>query len=61
MKKIYLFGLLLVGLLTLASCNDDNDELTDSRLTYYAMLDMQGDDFIAVPVGTEYVLSLIHI
>ena len=56
MKKIYLFGLLLAaGLLTLASCNDDNDELTDSRLTYYAILDMQGDDFIAVPLGTPYV------
>lgn len=42
-----------LGLVGLTSC-DDNDDLTDSRLTYYAMLDMQGDDFIAVPVGSSY-------
>ena len=56
MKKIYLFGLLLAGvLLGLTSCNDDNDELTDSRLTYYADLQLQGDEFMAVPVGTPFV------
>lgn len=54
MKKIYLFGLIMaLGLVGLTSC-DGNDNLTDSRLTYYAVLDMQGDDFIAVPVGTSY-------
>ena len=52
MKKIYLFGLLLAGvLLGLTSCNDDNDELTDSRLTYYADLQLQGDEFMLVPIG----------
>ena len=56
MKKIYLFGLLLAGvLLGLTSCNDDNDELTDSRLTYYADLQMQGDEFMLVPVGSNFV------
>ena len=56
MKKIYLFGLLMAGvLLGLTSCNDDNDELTDSRLTYYADLQLQGDEFMAVPVGTPFV------
>ena len=56
MKKIYLFGLLLAaGLLCLTSCNDDNDELTDSRLTYYADLQMQGDEFMLVPVGSNFV------
>ncbi len=56
MKKIYLFGLLLAGvLLGLTSCNDDNDELTDSRLTYYADLHMQGDEFMLVPVGSNFV------
>ena len=56
MKKIYLFGLLLAGvLLGLTSCNDDKDELTDSRLTYYADLQMQGDEFMAIPVGTPFV------
>lgn len=55
MKKIYLFGLVVLGLLAFSSCNDDNDELTDSRLTYYADLIMEGDEFMIVPVGTEYV------
>lgn len=55
MKKLYLLGLLTLGMLTLASCNDDNDELTDSRLTYFAELQMEGDDFMIVPVGTEFV------
>lgn len=55
MKKIYLLGLLAFGLFTLASCNDDNDELTDSRLTYYANLQMVGDEFMAVPVGSTFI------
>ena len=55
MKKIYLLGLLMLGMLTLASCNDGKDELTDSRLTYYAELTMEGDEFMIVPVGTEFV------
>ena len=38
----------------LTSCNDDNDELTDSRLTYYVNLEMQGDAFVQVPIGTSY-------
>ena len=42
-------------LLGLTSCNDDNDELTDSRLTYYADLQMQGDEFMLVPVGSDFV------
>ncbi len=55
MKKIYLFGLVVLGMLAFSSCNDDNDELTDSRLTYYADLTMEGDEFMIVPVGTAYV------
>ena len=42
-------------MLALSSCNDDNDELTDSRLTYYADLQMQGDEFMLVPVGSSFV------
>lgn len=38
-----------------SSCNDDNDELTDSRLTYYPVLEMAGDEIIEVPIGTAYV------
>jgi len=42
-------------LLGLTSCNDDKDELTDSRLTYYADLQLQGEEFMAIPVGTPFV------
>ena len=41
-------------LLGLTSCNDDNDELTDSRLTYYADLQLQGDEFMLVPIGSNF-------
>ena len=36
------------------SCNDDNDALTDSRLTTYANFDMQGDEFVEVALGSVY-------
>ena len=43
-----------MSVFSLTSCNDDNDELTDSRLTYYVNLEMQGDAFVQVPIGTSY-------
>ncbi len=55
MKKLFIFGLLALGMLALSSCNDDNDELTDSRLTYYADLQLQGDEFMLLPVGSTFV------
>ena len=55
MKRIFIYCLILcmtgVGL---ASCNDDNDELTDSRLTYYPVLTLNGESFVQVPIGTAY-------
>ena len=34
MKKIFLYGLMLcLSMTALTSCNDDNDQLTGSRLT----------------------------
>ena len=42
-------------MLAFSSCNDDKDELTDSRLTYYADLQMLGDEFMLVPVGSAFV------
>lgn len=55
MKKIFLYSLMLgMSVFGLSSCNDDNDELTDSRVTYYVNLDMQGDAFVQVPIGTSY-------
>ena len=56
MKKLYLFGLIMgLALVGLTSCNDDEDELTDSRLTYYAVLEMQGDEFMPVELGSAFV------
>ena len=55
MKKIFLYATaLLLSSVAFTSCNDDNDELTDSRLTNYVVLEMQGDDFVIVPLGSTY-------
>ena len=56
MKKIFLYATaLLLSSVAFTSCNDDHDELTDSRLTNYVVLEMQGDEFVALPLGTKYV------
>ena len=55
MKKIFLYATaLLLSSVAFTSCNDDNDELTDSRLTNYVVLEMQGDEFVTVPLGSAY-------
>lgn len=55
MKKTLLYSLMLgMSVFSLTSCNDDKDELTDSRLTYYVNLEMQGDAFVQVPIGSSY-------
>ena len=54
MKKIFLSLMLGMSLFSLTSCNDSKDELTDSRLTYYVKLDMLGDAFVQVPIGSTY-------
>ena len=43
-----------IAMFGLTSCNDDNDELTDSKITYYVNLEMQGDEFVQVPIGSVY-------
>lgn len=56
MKKVYLFGLIMgLALVGLTSCNDDEDQLTDSRLTNYAVLELQGDEFMPVALGSSFV------
>lgn len=55
MKKIFLYSLILgLSVLGLTSCSDDDYDKTDSRITYYVSLDMQGDAFVQVPIGTSY-------
>jgi len=55
MKKIlfYIFALSMV-VTGLTSCNDDNDELTDSKITNYAVFSMKGDAFTVSPIGITY-------
>lgn len=55
MKKILFYTLMLcLSSFALTSCNDDNDELTDAKVTYYPTLEIQGDEFTLVPIGTAY-------
>lgn len=37
------------------ACNDDNDALTDKRVTHYATITLDGSDRIVLDKGTEYV------
>lgn len=54
MKKIFLYTLsLCMAVLGLSSCSDD-EEHQDTSITYYVVLDMQGDEFVQVPLGTIY-------
>lgn len=54
MKKLFLYSLMLgMSVFSLISCNN-KEELTDSRLTYYVNLEMQGDAFVQVPIGGSY-------
>jgi len=54
MKKIYLFGLALcIGSLGLTSCNKD-EQLTDSRVTHFANIELLGGDFIELNVGDTW-------
>ncbi len=53
MKKfIYSSLLLCMAVFGLSSCGDD--ELTDTRITYYAVMTVNGDEFVQVPIGTSY-------
>lgn len=54
MKKIYLFGLMLCAVVFgLTSCSKD-DQHTDTRITYYVNMYLQGDEMTLVPLGTAY-------
>ena len=56
MKKILFYSLTAcMVMLGFTSCNDDEDALSDTKLTYYVDLQMQGDEFMLVPIGTPFV------
>lgn len=55
MKKIFIYGLLLcTTALGFTSCNDDEDQLSDTRVTYFVNLDIQGDEITVAPLGQPY-------
>lgn len=54
MKRIYLFGLMLCAVVFgLTSCSKD-EQNTDTRITYYVNMHLQGDEMTLVPLGTAY-------
>ena len=55
MKKIFFYSLAF-GLMTLGltSCNDDEDQLTDTRVTHFAELELLGDEWIELYVGQPF-------
>ena len=55
MKKILFYTLLFcLASVGFTSCSDD-EELTDSKITYYPEMEIQGDEFTILPIGTPYV------
>ena len=55
MKKIYLFGFTLcMAVLSLTSCNNGKDELTDTRVTNYISLTVNGDEVVYVDANSTY-------
>lgn len=53
MKIIKYLAMGVLVALSFTSCDKDTEGLTD--VTYYADLQMEGDEFMIVPVGTDFV------
>lgn len=54
MKKNILFAMMLaLAAPVLTSCSDDESE-GKSRITYYAVLEMNGDAYMSIPVGSTF-------
>lgn len=42
MKKVLLYGLMsCAAVFGFTSCNDDNDQLTDTRVTHFATIELE--------------------
>ena len=46
--------MLCTTVMSLTSCNDDKDQLTDTRITNYIVLTINGDKVVYVDTGTSY-------
>lgn len=56
MKKALLYTMALWAIMIgFTACNDDNDAHTDSRLTTYPVMELQGEKFVEVNLGDPYV------
>lgn len=53
MKKILLFVMGVLGIVSFSSCSDDSDGLTD--IVYYPHLTVTGDEFYINPIGQPFV------
>lgn len=55
MKKVLLYGLMSCAtVFGFTSCNDNNDQLTDTRVTNYILLNIKGDPVVYVDANTTY-------
>ncbi|MCH5174434.1 MAG: DUF5012 domain-containing protein [Prevotellaceae bacterium] len=55
MKKFLIHSLAVCMVaLGFVACSDDNDELTDKRVTYYPTVTLEGDDYIILDKGSEF-------
>ncbi len=55
MKKKFIYGLILcAAAASLTSCNDNKDQLTDTRITNYIVLTVNGDKVVYVDAGSPY-------
>lgn len=54
MKKAFYTLVACLLALGFSACSDDNDALTDTTLTNYVNLILQGDEFVEVPLGSSY-------
>ena len=53
MKKIYLYGLMLcASVMGMISCSEEDH--SDTRVTNFATIELEGDDFMEVNVGEPY-------
>lgn len=53
MKKIYLYGLMLcASVMGMISCSEEDH--SDTRVTNFATIELEGDDFMVVNVGEPY-------
>ncbi len=54
MKKIFYSLAACLLAIGFTACSDDNDALTDTTLTHYVAFELNGGDFIEIPLGEPF-------